>query len=96
MGSRLRLAIWPVDGAGAGKERRKQRFGSLSRDEVLARRDSVKADLDAFLSKSNADLAPLLQEALQPALAAYEELKAARWPRRFSRFAYQGPRSRSR
>ena len=36
----------------------------------------MKADLDAFLSKSNADLAPLLQEALQPALAAYEELKA--------------------
>ena len=27
-------------------------------------------------SRSNADLAPLLQEALQPALAAYEELKA--------------------
>jgi ATP-dependent helicase/nuclease subunit A len=47
----------------------------VSRDEALARRDSVKADLDAFLSKSNADLAPLLQEALQPALAAYEELK---------------------
>ena len=35
----------------------------------------MKADLDAFLRKSNADLAPLLQEALQPALAAYEELK---------------------
>jgi ATP-dependent helicase/nuclease subunit A len=36
----------------------------------------VKADLDAFLERSNADLAPLLQEALRPALAAYEELKA--------------------
>lgn len=35
----------------------------------------MKADLDAFLNKSNADLAPLLQEALQPALGAYEELK---------------------
>ncbi len=42
---------------------------------MLARRDAVKADLDAFLRKSNADLAPLLRKALQPALAAYEELK---------------------
>jgi ATP-dependent exoDNAse (exonuclease V) beta subunit len=47
----------------------------LPRDEVLARRDAVKATLDAFLDKSNADLAPLLQDALRPALAAYEELK---------------------
>ena len=51
-------------------------FGTVSRDEALARRDSVKAKLDAFLAKSNADLAPRLQEALQPALTAYEELKA--------------------
>jgi ATP-dependent exoDNAse (exonuclease V) beta subunit len=51
-------------------------FGNVSRDEALGRRDSVKAKLDAFLAKSNADLAPLLQEALQPALTAYEELKA--------------------
>ena len=58
------------------KGRKRTTFGSLSRDEVLARRDAVKADLDAFLRKSNADLAPLLQEALQPALARYEELKA--------------------
>jgi ATP-dependent helicase/nuclease subunit A len=47
----------------------------VSRDEVLARRDRVKANLDGFLRKSNADLAPLLQEALQPALTTYEELK---------------------
>jgi ATP-dependent exoDNAse (exonuclease V) beta subunit len=51
-------------------------FGNLSRDEVLARRDSVKSDLDAFLRRSNADLAPLLQAALQPALTAYQDLKA--------------------
>jgi ATP-dependent helicase/nuclease subunit A len=51
-------------------------FGTVSRDEALGRRDSVKAKLDAFLAKSNADLAPRLQEALQPALTAYEELKA--------------------
>jgi hypothetical protein len=55
---------------------KKTKFGNLSRDEVLAQRDSVKSDLDAFLKRSNADLAPLLQEALQPTLAAYEELKA--------------------
>ena len=55
---------------------KKTTFGSLSRDEVLAQRDSAKSDLDAFLKKSNADLAPLLQEALQPALTAYRELKA--------------------
>src|SRR5262249_11273630 len=54
----------------------KTTFGNLSRDGALLRRDAVKADLDAFLNKSNADLAPLLQEALQPALVAYEELKA--------------------
>jgi len=57
------------------KGRKRTTFGKLSRDEVLARRDSVKVDLDAFLERSNADLAPLLQAALQPAQTAYEELK---------------------
>ena len=69
LGDLARQRSWGYKGA------KKTSFGSLSRDDALARRDSVKADLDAFLSKSNADLAPLLQEALQPALAAYEELK---------------------
>ena len=55
---------------------KKTTFGSLSRDEVLGQRDYAKSDLDAFLKRSNADLAPLLQEALQPVLAAYQELKA--------------------
>jgi hypothetical protein len=36
----------------------------------------VKSELDAFLAASDADLAPLLQEALQSAVSAYEELKA--------------------
>ncbi len=58
----------------AWKGRRTTSFGSLSRDEVLARRDALKADLDTFLRKSNADLAPLLQ-ALRPALGSYEQLK---------------------
>jgi ATP-dependent exoDNAse (exonuclease V) beta subunit len=55
---------------------KKTTFGNLSRDEVLAQRDPVKSDLDDFLKRSNADLAPLLQEALQPALTSYQELKA--------------------
>jgi ATP-dependent exoDNAse (exonuclease V) beta subunit len=54
---------------------KKTTFGSLSRDEVLAQRDTVKFDLDDFLKRSNSDLAPLLLEALQPALTAYHELK---------------------
>jgi ATP-dependent helicase/nuclease subunit A len=69
LGDLARKRSWAWKGA------KKTSFGTLSRDEALALRDSVKADLDAFLSKSNADLAPLLQEALQPALTAYEELK---------------------
>jgi ATP-dependent helicase/nuclease subunit A len=59
----------------AWKGAKRTSFGSFSRDDVLARRDAVKANLDTFLRKSNADLAPLFQEALQPALAVYEELK---------------------
>src|SRR3974390_1589217 len=69
LGGVVRWRSWSWKGA------KKTSFGNLSRDEMLARRDSVKDDLDAFLQRSNADLAPLLQEALQPALAAYEELK---------------------
>jgi len=69
LGDLARHRSWSYKGA------KKTSFGTLSRDEALARRDSVKANLDVFLSKSNADLAPLLQEALQPALTAYEELK---------------------
>ena len=43
----------------------KTTFGDLTRDEVLARRDGVRADLEAFIAASEADLAPLLHEALQ-------------------------------
>jgi ATP-dependent exoDNAse (exonuclease V) beta subunit len=70
LGDLARHRSWNWKGA------KRTSFGTLSRDEVLERRDSVKADLDGLLSRSNADLAPLLQEALQPALAGYEELKA--------------------
>src|SRR5262249_3341403 len=56
LGGLARHRSWAYKGA------KKTNFRSLSRDEVLVRRDSVKANLDAFLRKSNADLAPLLQE----------------------------------
>jgi ATP-dependent helicase/nuclease subunit A len=54
----------------------KTTFRDLSRDEVLARRDGVRANLEAFIAASEADLAPLLHEALQAAIADYELLKS--------------------
>jgi ATP-dependent helicase/nuclease subunit A len=54
----------------------KTSFGDLSRDEALARRDRVRANLEAFIESSEADLAPLLHEALQAAIADYELLKS--------------------
>ena len=51
-------------------------FGNRSRDEVLALRDQAKANLDAFIGASDADLAPLLHDALQTPIATYEVLKA--------------------
>src|SRR4029077_7869733 len=51
-------------------------FGRLSRNDVLARRDKVKAHLEAFVLAGDADLAPLLHEALQAPIADYEVLKA--------------------
>jgi ATP-dependent helicase/nuclease subunit A len=50
-------------------------FGDLTRDEVLARRDQTKSNLDAFVAASDADLAPLLRDALMAPLAEYERLK---------------------
>ena len=44
-------------------------------DDVLARRDQAKANLDAFIQASDADLAPLLHNALQTPIAAYDILK---------------------
>jgi ATP-dependent helicase/nuclease subunit A len=58
------------------KGAKKTTFGILSRDEVLALRDQAKANLDAFIEASDADLAPLLHDALQTPIAAYEVLKA--------------------
>jgi ATP-dependent exoDNAse (exonuclease V) beta subunit len=51
-------------------------FRPFSRREVLARRDHAKVSLDAFIAASEADLAPLLHESLQEAIANYESEKA--------------------
>ena len=58
------------------KGAQRTRYGVLTRDEVLAQRDKVKDELGKFIAASDADLAPLLQEALQSPINAYEELKA--------------------
>jgi ATP-dependent exoDNAse (exonuclease V) beta subunit len=50
-------------------------FGTVSRNEVLALRDQAKTNLDAFILASDADLAPLLHEALQAPINYYEFLK---------------------
>jgi hypothetical protein len=72
---------------GRAQERKHKRRMTQHRSDHVARRqplhgsdphqrDLVKSELDAFLAASDADLAPLLQEALQSAVSAYEELKA--------------------
>jgi ATP-dependent helicase/nuclease subunit A len=58
------------------KGAKKTTFGNRSRDEVLALRDQAKANLDAFIAASDSDLAPLLHDALQRPIAAYDVLKA--------------------
>jgi ATP-dependent exoDNAse (exonuclease V) beta subunit len=58
------------------KGAQKTTFGSLSRNEVLSLRDQAKANLDAFIAASDADLAPLLHEALQAPIVDYEVLKS--------------------
>jgi ATP-dependent exoDNAse (exonuclease V) beta subunit len=68
--SLARAKIWSLKGNPRTK------FGAISRDQVLARRDQAKAKLDAFIEASDADLAPLLHEALQAAIADYQRLKA--------------------
>jgi ATP-dependent exoDNAse (exonuclease V) beta subunit len=65
-----RLGSWRARGA------RGTTFGDLTRGEVLDRRDGAKANLDAFMAASDADLAPLLHSALQAPIADYERLKA--------------------
>jgi ATP-dependent helicase/nuclease subunit A len=59
----------------AWKGAKRTTFGAISRDQVLAQRDQSKSNLDAFVAATDADLAPLLHEALQIPIAAYESLK---------------------
>ena len=51
-------------------------FGALSREEVLERRDQAKAQLEQCVARCDADIAPLIHEALQAPIAEYEILKA--------------------
>jgi ATP-dependent helicase/nuclease subunit A len=64
-----RLRSWRYRGASATT------FGDLTRDQVLARRDQTKSNLDSFVAASDADLAPLLHQALMAPIAEYELLK---------------------
>jgi ATP-dependent exoDNAse (exonuclease V) beta subunit len=57
------------------KGAQKTTFGDQSRNEVLASRDRAKANLDALIAASDADVAPLLHEALQSPIKDYESLK---------------------
>jgi len=68
--SLARLGSWRARGA------RATRFGDLTREEVLERRDRAKTNLDGFVAASDADLAPLLHSALQFPIAEYERQKA--------------------
>ncbi len=47
----------------------------LRRADVIALRDEVRAELDALVRQLDADLAPLLRDALWPVVLAYEEHK---------------------
>ena len=50
----------------------------ILRADVVARRDAVKSDLDAFCARADADLAVCLQRELAPVVARYEDLKRQR------------------
>ncbi|TMA73500.1 MAG: ATP-dependent deoxyribonuclease subunit A [Deltaproteobacteria bacterium] len=47
----------------------------LEKASVLAQRDAIKAELQAFLDRADSDLAACLREELRPLSDAYEELK---------------------
>jgi ATP-dependent exoDNAse (exonuclease V) beta subunit len=57
------------------KGAKKTTYGNQTHDEVLKIRDQAKANLDVFIAASDADLAPLLHEALQIPIEAYQSLK---------------------
>lgn len=61
-------------------------FGELTRVTVLTRRDAAKANLNSFVAASDADLAPLLHNALKEPIAAYEFSRLAQGASTFSTF----------
>ena len=65
--SRRRLWNWRGGGKWFAKE--------LEKSAVLAQRDAVKAELQVFLDRCDADLAACLREELRPLCEAYEALK---------------------
>ncbi|WP_437647392.1 UvrD-helicase domain-containing protein [Sorangium sp. So ce362] len=70
LGELARWKEWRWKGSGKA-------FGAdLSRAEVLAQRDRVKAELDAVLTAASADLAACLSRELRPPIDAYDALKA--------------------
>ena len=85
-----RFRSWSWKGA------KRTTFDALSRDEVLARRDEAKTDLEAFIAASDADLAPLLHDALQAAIADYEVLKTKAGQLDFLDLLIKAPRPHSR
>ena len=66
-----RLARWAHQKKGGGR-----RFGPLERAAVVAERDRLVADLAAFRSRAEADLAAELRAELVGAVERYETLKA--------------------
>ncbi len=70
LGELARHRSWMHKGWGADYAR------GLSRADVLTRRDATKAQLDALLTRANADLAACLHAELLPLVGAYEDVKA--------------------
>ena len=56
---------------------RGDRFGSMARTEVFARRNGLRTRLEEFRERSGANLAPMLRDELWPGVAHYSDLKRA-------------------
>src|SRR5882762_11067330 len=74
-GWRPSYVVWRVGVAGVLPALGLRHLAISRRDQVLARRDQAKSNLDSFVAASDADLAPLLHDALMAPIAEYERLK---------------------
>ena len=54
---------------------RRAKSAAFPKEQLLAQRDALRDRLDAFVTASGANLAPLLRDALWEVVTAYEELK---------------------